>query len=483
MLSRTNNIFRELFFLVTILIYADTYATETIPETIKNSKFITIGLTSQYIDSPGSSFGHIFLIFHNNENIEQNATTVSFAASVVKEDNLINMFYKATNGKYPGLFSIAPLFKKIDEYRTKEQRDLYFYTLDISSEEHEQIILRIVAFLKKDNPYYFLTRNCTFLTKQILSQKVTQPNYLEIPSQAISDLNLKFSSIKMLRSNANQASYIFTNIEGIQKDEIKASINEGPMGKILPKNVAVLENYFTYQYYKNDTYAESLLKSKLTVGDSKKNDYVAFTEPIHKKFSRIALSANQKLELDLEIRPLYRDEFDIQLISPESRFNIVEIKSQILPKIKLKTLNILEIAQFPNFDSLLKRKSWDVQMGFLRETPDDKLSFLFYTGIGYSITLGELQTIGFTVGPHINLNQNSQYLSARSKIFSFLTFNPRTKLILEYIHQSKKNRDIQTFNAKIVREIFNNIYLQLGSEVSDKNQYKKEINLAINYNL
>ena len=47
-----------------------------------NKNYVSLAITSEYLGAPASSYGHIFLVFHNNEKPELESLIIQFTSGL-----------------------------------------------------------------------------------------------------------------------------------------------------------------------------------------------------------------------------------------------------------------------------------------------------------------------------------------------------------------------------------------------------------------
>lgn len=118
---------------------------------------------SSYLDNPSSMFGHTFL------RLERRATggdplrdnTLNFAAETGADGGLA-FAAKGLLGLYPGKYTVMPYYMKIAEYNDMENRDLWEYSLALSSAEVDRLAAHAWELGQGSFPYYFFSKNCSY---------------------------------------------------------------------------------------------------------------------------------------------------------------------------------------------------------------------------------------------------------------------------------------------------------------------------------
>lgn len=119
---------------------------------------------SAYLNSPSSMFGHTLLRLdkRDKKGTVLTASSVNYAANVDDQENGFLYAFKGLFGGYPGYFSMMPYYKKVKEYSRIENRDIWEYKLNLTTEEMEWVLLHLWELDKIHFDYYFTTQNCSY---------------------------------------------------------------------------------------------------------------------------------------------------------------------------------------------------------------------------------------------------------------------------------------------------------------------------------
>ena len=128
---------------------------------------LSLVFASEHIDSPASAFGHILLVFHDDDKPLLTADTINFTAET-PNDNFFKYAYKGLTGDYDSYFFRTPFFIIKNSYTVVEQRDLYFYKLDLSRDQLKFLIYHLYELRKAKYKYYFITENCAYQIASLL---------------------------------------------------------------------------------------------------------------------------------------------------------------------------------------------------------------------------------------------------------------------------------------------------------------------------
>jgi hypothetical protein len=124
---------------------------------------VSLIFASAYLDNPSSMFGHTFL------RLERRATggdalrdnTLNFSAETGADGGMM-FAVKGLLGLYPGKYTVMPYYMKIAEYNDMENRDLWEYSLALSSAEVDRLAAHAWELGQATFPYYFFSKNCSY---------------------------------------------------------------------------------------------------------------------------------------------------------------------------------------------------------------------------------------------------------------------------------------------------------------------------------
>ncbi|MCG3205272.1 MAG: hypothetical protein KCHDKBKB_01991 [Elusimicrobia bacterium] len=134
-----------------------------------NPGSLSLVFSSYYLNNPASMYGHTFLRVGKKNDQESGdivATplldyTVNFAART-NTKNGIAFAVRGLMGGYPGDFTSLPYYMKVQQYNNLESRDLWEYTLNISTDGVERLVAHLWEMGPTTIAYYFLNKNCSY---------------------------------------------------------------------------------------------------------------------------------------------------------------------------------------------------------------------------------------------------------------------------------------------------------------------------------
>lgn len=126
---------------------------------------------SYYLNSPSSMFGHTLLRLDPDEaggGSEYLSFAVNFGAIVDPGDNSLFFAFNGLTGRYPGQFEVDHYYKKIREYNTGENRDIWEYPLNLTPAETERLVQHLWELKGVRFAYYFFDENCSYRILELL---------------------------------------------------------------------------------------------------------------------------------------------------------------------------------------------------------------------------------------------------------------------------------------------------------------------------
>lgn len=127
---------------------------------------LSIVFASQNNHQPESAFGHVFLVIHKNDRPEPDAVAVEFVGHVASFSDMVVSVVNEINGRY----KLANFYEKKMEYDL-EDRDLFIFELNVSTEEMMLLKKDISKELTNVHPYTFAKKNCGFYINRLLSKR------------------------------------------------------------------------------------------------------------------------------------------------------------------------------------------------------------------------------------------------------------------------------------------------------------------------
>ena len=131
---------------------------------------ITLVFPAAYLNNPASMYGHTLLRIDGKDQDEQTrllAYTISYAAGTNDTNGLV-FAVKGLFGGYPGVFSIMPYYIKVRQYSDIENRDIWEYSLTLTPEEIDLLLMHTWELGPTRFNYYFFDENCAYYLLSLL---------------------------------------------------------------------------------------------------------------------------------------------------------------------------------------------------------------------------------------------------------------------------------------------------------------------------
>ncbi len=353
-----------------------------------------------HLNSPSSMFGHTLLRLdppqHQNSS-KLLGKAINYAANIKTKDSEIVFAYKGLFGGYPGEFTIVPYHKKVKEYGLMERRDIWEYKLNVSTEEMERLLHHLWELKEVQFNYLFASKNCSYQLLTLLD--------IARPSSALTDdFKAQTIPIDTVRSLAKRGWIDSTHFRPSQSKQFYAlekllSEDEAEAVKALQedlpqdimKNLAdqpisrqqmVLEAAYklsrinkskvdSKQYLKLLRYRSQLGKKQFS------NPEITGVEPEKSHFSKRITAGGYTQTLNgehsdgvvLSFRPAFHSLSDrLEGFTPGAQINFLQfdfLASQ--GKLKLNTLNVVDIRSLSESNEYIKQLSWQVVGGVDRK--------------------------------------------------------------------------------------------------------------------
>ena len=132
---------------------------------------ITLIFPEAFMNNPASMFGHTLLrldVADPQEPRNLLAYAIDFTANTAGDAGPI-FLAKGTFGFYPGYFGVNPYYQKLELYGDWQNRDIWEYPLDLTSEEVEFVLLHLWELDDVAIPYYFFRQNCSYQLIRLLA--------------------------------------------------------------------------------------------------------------------------------------------------------------------------------------------------------------------------------------------------------------------------------------------------------------------------
>lgn len=114
-----------------------------------------------HMNSPASMFGHTLLRIDSDTESPLYSWAVNYSARTGETSGVLFAF-RGIFGYYEGFFGVLPYYEKIKEYSSLENRDIWEYGLELSTDEVERMLLHLWELKDIWAEYYFFDENCSY---------------------------------------------------------------------------------------------------------------------------------------------------------------------------------------------------------------------------------------------------------------------------------------------------------------------------------
>jgi len=457
---------------------------------------VTLVFASAYINSPASAFGHTFLRFDKDLNTPLLSYAVNYSAKTSEEKGF-SYAYKGLFGGYEGRYSIDRYYKKLKEYSSLEQRDIWEYTLDLSQKEIDNMVRHIFEIRHFYADYFFVAENCSYNLLWLLEVAKDEARLIDkfehkaIPLDTIRAVVAE-GLVTKTKYRASKRKEVLRLSEAIQHKpkalkfaksndydllEISALTKEEKIAS-LELAIALLQRKFSKHKMTKKEYLPNflnLLKARSKLGTTLKREPTKPSSPLEGHYSTKATIGyrNNKM-LRARTKIAYHDIYDNDngyLSGAYINFfdTALEYKDHTL---KLEELNLLDIKSYTIQDSVFKPISWQVALGGKRIFDDELNSYL---EVGGGVTLGneKLYVYG-TITPTLYYKTHEE-LSVSANIG--LLYNPSKHLKFGLLSSNEwfsKSREILEIEPFVTYSIDQESALNLRYEYKEMNEKRAE---------
>jgi len=451
------------------------------------SKHLSLALTSEYFNAPSSLFGHVMLVFHNDEIPEISATAIHFAALTNEQDNIFAYIKNGLLGGYDGEYIRTSLLNKIFEYNKKEQRFIYFYNLNISEEDIRLIKYYLYELRGIKFKYYFFNNNCADQIIDLLAP-ITPPKKKKsfiytLPIEVLYAYKGAITNFSFLPPDIYYAQGIFANLNQMDKEKLHGIIknNFNNLSDIESSSNKLKHGLFLYNSYlfrkKNEILPNYKVFSNLKFEEAPIKENVKNLDPLSRQLpSKIQVDAQHSTDnaigLILSFRPVFVGIDNFQNPSMhESTLSIAETKISTIKTTRMEEFKIGELTLLTDYNFFSKNISWDGYLGLNRENTTDTLRLESRGGIGHTYSFFSRKLNVTWLGEFgLSSSKNKVWPFGMPKI-SFWGYYPQnTKYVFEYEYKLIKGSNYQKLLFTIFYCIKSNITLNINYKIlSTKN--------------
>jgi len=395
-----------------------------------------------YVRNPESLFGHTLLRIESKT--KKGLLSYSINYSAVVEEFSFKTIYKGATGRLKGYYVLSYYYNMLNKYSEIEDRDIWEYKLNLTSEEMKLILLHVLELNDIYSDYYFFTENCSYYILRLID--IAQPSlsilplfsYYMIPISTIRILyeegiigDIRYvpslaTEINSMLNNCNYSRYLsFCKKEKLDIGEIQKDIQL--KSNCDPLLFAYKTNKYLYAHKKIDQeiYLSNISKlptvSNQSINlDKDGNDVDPLKGHLPGRLSVTIGNDENKKYFECSLRLAYHDMIDpryghgdyayLNLLSGKFRFYEGD------KDLKIESFDIVDLRTLPPYTLLSKLLSWNFNIGYKRiRLKDEKKHHAFNIKYG----------LGF--------NYKSKYLNA-----FYVLFN------IEELYSKKIERDFET---------------------------------------
>lgn len=374
-----------------------------------------------HINSPASMFGHTLIRIDGSSKSNLISYAVNYSAANT-DSNGLQYAWKGLTGMYKGYYSLMPYYDKVREYNDLEHRDMWEYSLNLTTPEVERMLNHIWELQNIESSYYFLDENCSYNLMFLI--EVARPElhltdkagFFVLPTDTVRSV-MDAGIVEEVKYRPSQGTRIRNIISLLDPDAQKiaydisfleydpAKVKELPLAtvekiKILDLATGFVQFRFSRKEIDKNTYSRLYLKvlsERSNLGPAPKelyhNDDPARPDDGHGT-TRISMGSGihrGKLFGELNIRPEFHALLDPdQGYLPGAQIKFMDTAVRFgagSESIYLKSLHLIDIVSIAPRDTFFKPVSWKVNTGFDREMMSNGDEYLIYrlnTGGGFS---------------------------------------------------------------------------------------------------
>lgn len=385
---------------------------------------LTLVFPSAYMNNPASMFGHTLLRVDGQGAGEQTrllSSTINYAADT-QEQRGVPYAFKGLLGGYPGRFSIAPYYIAVKTYGDIENRDIWEYSLNLTTEEIGQLLRHVWEMRSAWFDYYFLDENCSYHLLSLL--ETARPGlrltdrfpWLTIPSETVRAV-AEAGLVEEVRFRPARNT-IFQERARLMDGGLRELARQLALGELAAdsevmrrrapaEQAQVLELALDYVMYRQSPRfggaeqgtgaVAALLRARSSLDVPGQAPAIGTPEVwpgAGHKPARVGIGygfENRRHFVEIAVGLAYHD-----ILDPEGGFtrgagiNFVRGALRYYPedgKAELDQIDVIDIVSLPSWNSFLHPVSWKAAIGAVRKHPavsDSLLLGRFNGGIGIS---------------------------------------------------------------------------------------------------
>jgi hypothetical protein len=366
---------------------------------------VTLVFPDAHINSPASMFGHTLLIIETASKSKLLAYAVNYAAATRETFGPLYAV-KGLFGFYKGYFSTLPYYGKLQEYSDIDRRDIWEYPLNLTKDETKRLLMHLYELDNIYSYYYFFDENCSYDLLFLLEAARPSLNLTDhqrgwvIPLDTVRDVvregitlgaeyrpsqTAKIEYLASLTSKENQVKAIMLAKGELEPDSaLGQGVSQKEKTRIYDLSIEYLQYLHTRKQITKDVYVErfiKILRARSTLGVQDSEEYAVPVPPRPDQghdSSRIGFAVGSKGGSpfqEISYRPVYHSLLDngkgyregAQIIFADTAFRYYSQDN----KLKLESLDLINIVSLAPRDLFFKPISWMVSTGLTQRIMED----------------------------------------------------------------------------------------------------------------
>lgn len=240
---------------------------------------VRLAFATGYIKNPASSFGHLFLkLVSKSKPSELLSYGINFSAQTGSESGALYAL-KGLFGLYSGGFVFLPYHQLIKDYSDLEGRDIWEYSLELTTQEIRRLLTFIYEFDANYIDYTFLKYNCAGVLERLIYTIKDNPGFRItsikpwiIPSESFRKIanGISTKRYRYQPSLKTQRGSLENQLSLVKKKEIKNELNSKNKLKLSTNSLdyLLLDKKIESSSFNDEHYSEILLERSRRVDES-----------------------------------------------------------------------------------------------------------------------------------------------------------------------------------------------------------------------
>jgi len=229
---------------------------------------MSIAYPNRYMSNPSSMFGHLFLMMNSDKGL-MDSKIVHYIANTDGANSYLYII-NGLSGKFKGWFLEEPYYYRIKDYNYVEDRDIFYYDLNIPIAKIRDLQLHVIELKQSHFNYAFLDENCAFFIGKFLNvgldTDIIDAPFVAIPSRLITVLKSRGLLQNQFHRPASTTLFNrqFNHLSLDNQHQVIQLLTTTPNG--IPKDPKVLKAFLTIsEYHINNTpdYAQIIRQNRI----------------------------------------------------------------------------------------------------------------------------------------------------------------------------------------------------------------------------